>query len=95
MSKRRFVLVILNSKNHIEASKVTKILDRAPDWIEFVPNNWLVWTSLSATRWYSRLKPLLASGDNLFICEVNIQDRSGFMPKSFWDFLRSKTAEEK
>lgn len=63
--------------------------DKAIDWYRYAPNCWVVWTSSSPERWYSRLRKHLNEGDRLFICEINIGERSGWMPRKFWNFIKS------
>ncbi len=92
MATRRFVNIAFEFEDEPDYSKIEKVLDKAIDWVRYTPNCWLVWTSSSPRRWYNRLKEQLNEGDHLFICEVNIEERGGWMPKSFWDFIRSHQA---
>jgi hypothetical protein len=89
MPSRRFINVAFRFKDKPDRAEIEATLDKALDWVRYAPNCWLVWTSSTPQRWYNRLKPYLEEGDNLFICEVNIAIRSGWMPKSFWEFIRS------
>jgi hypothetical protein len=89
MATRRFVNIAFAFENDPDYTEIQKVLDKAVDWVQYAPNCWLVWTSSSPKRWYGRLKEHLNEGDHLFICEINIEERSGWMPKAFWDFIRS------
>jgi hypothetical protein len=90
---RRFIHITVVRKRESN-SDLEAALDKALDWFRYAPNSWIVWTSSDADRWYSRLKRYVRSGDRMFICELNIRERSGWMPRSFWDFLRSHQDEE-
>ncbi|RWO87962.1 hypothetical protein [Mesorhizobium sp.] len=91
MSEFHFVAVLLDSPGRADKDMVIEQLNRANDWIEFRDRSWLIWTKQSSKTWYGRLKPVLAKGDNVFVCAVDINDRGGLMPRSFWDFVRKKT----
>jgi hypothetical protein len=84
-------MVSLDVRSDKDLKPILVQLNRAKDWIEFRTNTWLVWTSLPSKTWYQRIKPLLNRGENIFICGVDIEDRGGWMPKAFWQFVRSKT----
>ena len=89
MALRRFINVVFEFKDEPDYESIQATLDKAVDWVRYAPNCWLVWTSTSPQKWYARLKPHINDGDHLFICELNIDMRSGWMPKSFWDFIKS------
>jgi hypothetical protein len=72
-----------------DLEELEKTFDNALDWYRYAPNCWVVWTSSSPERWYSRLKKHLEKGDRVFISELNIAERSGWMPSGFWEFLKS------
>jgi hypothetical protein len=68
--------------------------DRALDWYRYATNCWVVWTSSSPETWYTRLKKHLAEGDRVFICELHESERSGWMPRRFWEFMKSHQEQE-
>lgn len=91
MSDFHFIMIILDTSERGEINEFVSQLNRANDWIEFRQRSWLVWTKQNSKTWYGRLKPILKEGDNVFVCGVNIEDRGGWMPKAFWDFVRAKS----
>lgn len=66
------------------------VFDLALSWIRYAPNCWIVWTSSSPGKWYRRLKPYVGDGDHLFICELNINNRQGWLPTWAWDWIRKQ-----
>src|SRR5260370_41689300 len=72
-----------------ELDKLENTFDKAFDWYRYAPNCWVVWTSSSPQKWYSRLKRHLGEDDLVFICELDVSNRSGWMPKKFWNFIKS------
>jgi hypothetical protein len=86
----RFLMIVCEFKEEPQWSQLQEVLDKALDWVRCSPNCWLVWTSSSPEKWYTRFDRLLnKEGDHIFVCEVNAQERSGWMPKSFWQFIKS------
>ena len=92
MSEKRFIILSTDFRELVDQKQFTGTLDRAIDWVQITPTTWLLWTSSSADVWYRRMKRYIKSGNRIFICAVDPDDRSGFMPESFWDFIRSKTS---
>jgi hypothetical protein len=93
MSEKHFVIVLTDFDEPVDSDEFTATLNKAVDWIQFTPTSWLLWTTSSSEKWYARMKKYTKPGNRLFICEVNLDDRSGFMPKSFWDFVNRKRTE--
>ena len=89
---KHFVIVTADFKKSPDSPTLKRTLDRAADWIQFFPNQWLLWTSSSASTWYSRLKPMLSPGSHIFVCELNVDERGGRMPSGFWEFVRKYSA---
>jgi hypothetical protein len=85
----RFLQVSFNFKIDPDLDDLEDTFDKALDWYRHSINSWVVWTSGAPEKWYSRLKKHLEDGDTVFICELNIEERSGWMPRRFWDFIKS------
>jgi hypothetical protein len=92
MSDRHFIIITTDFSESVDQTSFTATLDKGIDWVQITPTTWLLWTKSSAEKWYIRMKQYAKPGNRIFICEVNPEDRSGFMPSSFWDFIKSKTS---
>ncbi len=93
MSRRRFLSATFEFKTPPSEKRVESKLNLAIDWVKFAPNSWLLWTSSDPDKWNSRFKTFMKSGDRVFVCEVDVSERSGVMPRSFWDFIKSHQAD--
>jgi hypothetical protein len=63
-------------------------LDKARDWLRYAPNCWLLYTSFSASEWGERLRSLpTMEGCRLLVCEVNLKNKGGWLPRSAWDWM--------
>lgn len=63
-------------------------LDKAADWLRYLPNCWLLYTAQPARVWYERLSDIeTAKGRNLFIIEVELSNRAGWIKTSAWDWI--------
>jgi hypothetical protein len=82
------------ARKDFDEQALTRILDSAPDWVRFAPGGWLIWTSRTPREWYARLRKVMQDGDNILIFEANLGNRAGFMPSSFWQFIKTKTAQD-
>lgn len=67
--------------------KLQPAFDNALDWVNYGANCWIVHTNSSPQVWYDRLRPLIHQDDYMFICELNPNVRSGWLPTIVWDWL--------
>jgi len=67
--------------------KLEPIFAEADDWIRYLPNCWIIWTTGDSTYWYNRLAPYLAAEDRLFICEINLTNRQGWLDQWIWEWM--------
>lgn len=68
---------------------IQNVLNRAKDWIRYAPNCWILYTSSDASTWYKRLSKISGiKKHTFFICELNITNRGGWLPKGVWDWIK-------
>lgn len=92
--KKIFVVVTYTGRSSEEEDQLIDKLNKALDWVKFSPDSWLVWTTADCRKWYERIKPIMRKGENVFIYKVDMSDRAGWMPKSFWNFIREKETKQ-
>jgi hypothetical protein len=63
------------------------IFNEAIDWVRYAPNSWILWTDKTPLEWYNLLKPHVHRDDSIFICVIDIKQRSGWLPKVIWDWI--------
>ena len=64
-------------------------LDKATDWIRYAPNCWILYTMRDANSWYTRLCGIPSMKNHMFfICELNMLNRGGWLPKSVWEWIK-------
>ena len=89
MSKT-FYHIYATPKKGESIESIEKKLDLAIDWFKYSKSVWIVYSTSDVSKWMKRLKPLVEPDGRLFICELNISNRNGWMNKSFWDWLKDK-----
>lgn len=67
---------------------IQKVLDKALDWVRYAPNCYIVYTSSDVEHWYARLREVIDEADNIFVVELNIENRQGWLPKSVWEWIK-------
>jgi hypothetical protein len=87
--------VLIFPKSGVDPKRIEKKFDLARDWFRFNSTNWVIETNKDADTWYARLKEFVQPGGNLFICKLDISDRQGWMPRTFWDWLRPRKASRR
>jgi len=63
------------------------VFNNALDWLRYAPNCWIVWTTTDASGWYERLRLHMSTNDSVLICELNLQNKYGWMAQWIWDWL--------
>jgi hypothetical protein len=76
-----------NFKGPPKITELQPIFNKAKDWIRYAPNCWIVWTNRSANQWADLLKPKLGPEDSVFICQLDMTNRQGWLPKWVWEWL--------
>lgn len=89
MTKTVFYHIYINVKNDISTEKVESKIDFALDWFKYDKGLYIIHSTSDVKKWMTRLKPLVESGGNLFICELNVSKRNGWMNKKFWEWLKN------
>ena len=69
---------------------IESVLNKAKDWYRYAPNCWIIYTSLTPDTWYKRLSEItgIKTHTSFFICELDIESRSGWLKRDFWDWLK-------
>jgi hypothetical protein len=94
MSKR-----ILHVSFHQDAKPPAKdalpaVLNQAPDWVEYAPNRWLLWTSASAKAWYARFRQVAGKDDGILIFAADFGEYEGYLSSLVWEWLRKYVPQE-
>ena len=71
-------------------SAIEELLDRAKDWFRYAPNCWIIYTAQDAKYWSDKLRglPGMEGHATMLLVEINPEKRAGWMPKSFWKWLK-------
>lgn len=86
----RYLHVFLERGSDVSHEQVEeKFNSRAIDWNRYSKTCWILYTESSLERWKGRIRPLIGSDGSYFICEIDVNQSAGFMPKLFWEWLGS------
>lgn len=83
----KYLLVSFVWKGTPKVKELEPIFNQAGNWLRYSNSCWIVWTSTDANGWYLRLAPQITAADRLFVCELNLQNKQGWMDKWIWDWL--------
>jgi hypothetical protein len=77
-----------------DRAAIEEVLNKATDWFRYAPNCWIVYTKNSPNVWKDRLRkiPNMDDGTSFFICELNIDNRSGWIRQTAWDWINKNRA---
>jgi hypothetical protein len=89
--KARFVHVGFNVHGPaVPVAELKKVFSTALDWLRYDPHCWILYTTTDLDIWRDRIRnvPGIKPSDGFFLCEININVRSGYLGKFAWDWLR-------
>lgn len=73
---------------------IRKVLNKATDWVTYAPNCWMIYSKQPmAETWYTRLRKVVHEDDSLFVCELDISNRQGWLPQNVWDWIDKDRTE--
>lgn len=87
-----FYQVALRTRGGVSEKRLIAVMNKASDWFKLADDCWILSTSRSVEEWYDLLLPLVKPEGILFICRLDITERKGWMPKLFWDWLKTNKA---
>jgi hypothetical protein len=79
---------MIKPKPRVTFDQVKAKMDSATDWFRIDDNWWIIFTTGTAKTWQAKLKPLVDPSGLLFICKLDMSERSGWMKKDFWEWIR-------
>jgi hypothetical protein len=88
MAEPTFYVVYLNPKEGMTTPAVEKKMNQALDWFRLENCLWVVYSTSSVDKLYTRLSSLAKDSGRLFICKLDVTERQGWMNKDFWKWLR-------
>lgn len=80
----------LKSENHDYTEMYEKIKEIG-DWYHPLESLWFVVSDSLATDIYHRLENVKGDKDNILVMELQPKNRQGWMPRSFWDWIKEKS----
>jgi hypothetical protein len=88
MNPHTLLLTIPNPD--VNPEQVEAKLDKAKDWLRYAPGCWLIHTKKSADAWFERISETVDPKNTMvFICEVNLQERSGKLSPDAWKWMKT------
>jgi hypothetical protein len=91
MSEKKFLHVAFNFRSGKDkVAEMEPVFNKALDWYRYAFNCWILWSNSTPQQWHERIKPAVADDDTYFICEIDVNNRSGWLPQGAWDWLRKE-----
>lgn len=84
----RFIHIYIRPNKDTTKEELEKKLDLAVDWYRYETGLYVVYTTSTVKKWQERLLDLVKEDGRLFICELQITTKNGWMNKDFWEWLK-------
>lgn len=72
----------------VKEKELEAVFNYATDWLKYAPNCWILWTTTDPAGWWERIKPHVTEKDRVLICEININNRQGWLEPWIWDWIK-------
>jgi len=89
MKKSIFYLLSVNMTESYNEQLFKEKINLAVDWIQIMPNIFIIESTSDKSKWLTRLK-LTLKENSFFITEMNIDNNTGFVSKWIWDWIDKK-----
>ena len=89
----RFLHLAVNFKTKSPTTEtlgeIETVLNKAKDWYRYIPNCWLIYTSVDSKTWAGRLKKQIPwmSEEQFLTCAVDLKEKSGWLPRDTWTWI--------
>lgn len=85
-----YVHIYILPRKEITRTMVEAKMSLAVDWYRYDENLYIVYTTSSISKWQERLLEFVKDDGRLFICEINITGKNGWMNKAFWEWFKKE-----
>lgn len=86
----QFYQIYLSPKPGVTEAEIEERMNLALDWYKYGDENWVVFSTSDIPAWHRRLSPIFKPDGYVFIAKLDLEGRRGWMPHSFWDWLKQK-----
>jgi len=90
MSSAKFYVIHIIPKPEVSSDDIKVVMNKALDWYQASSSFWVVYSTSDAKKWYARLTESVKDEGFVFICELDIGNRAGWMKKTFWEWLNKE-----
>jgi hypothetical protein len=84
----KFYHITINPKKGKTTQDIETQMNKALDWYRYNNTCYVVYSTSDVKTLMGRLKDLVDPDGLLFITELNISNRNGWMPKAFWEWIK-------
>jgi hypothetical protein len=91
--KARFVHVGFGTSGEIPIARLEKLFSTSVDWFRYGSHCWILYTRTELDTWRDRIRAVPGLKDSFLLVEINVDERSGYLPKSAWDWLQKDRSE--
>ncbi|NQU85155.1 MAG: hypothetical protein HQ541_05280 [Mariniphaga sp.] len=88
MPEAKFYHIHIIPNEGVTKKDIQKKIELSLDWFKYGKSVWIIYSNSDVKKLWVRYKPLITPGGNLFICELNVNNRNGWMNKAFWNWLQ-------
>ena len=83
---KAFYILTINPRDEYSTKNLKTKLNQALDWVQIMPNTFIIKSTSDKEKWYSRLKPVLED-NTFFLVEIQLENRTGWLPNWIWDWI--------
>jgi hypothetical protein len=90
MANEKFYHVFLMPEAGVDEQTIRERMNLATDWFRYSISMWILYSNASMAQLMTRFRSLAGQNGRLFICELNISNKDGWVDQAFIDWLNKK-----
>lgn len=83
----KYYILTINIANTFDRVLFEKKLNLAIAWVQIMPNVFIIKSRLDKKIWFDRMQTVLGKECLFFICETELENYTGWLYKSRWDWI--------
>lgn len=83
-----FIHIYIRPNKDTTKEALEQKLNLAIDWYRYESGLYVVYTTSTVEKWQERLLNLVKEDGRMFICELQMSTKNGWMNKDFWEWIK-------
>lgn len=94
MRSGTFYVIYIKCAKDVSFDTIKRKMSLCRSWYRFNENTWIVYSTSDVDKLYGRFSPIVEEDGNIFICELDINNKQGWMNEKFWEWINKYNEQQ-